>query len=128
MTLEFKLGAQAVDGVAAAVLAVAVAFAAGALGTLALAALLAPPSFVLAYALLARVADQRVHRLAAFELQGLDPPRPSPEAVDDGKVVDLFGPRQPAIARSAPTADVGVGGDAGRALSEALAELSRSLR
>lgn len=90
-----------------------------------MAAFLAPPAFVLAFALLGKVADEPVHRLAGFELQAVDIPQPlSAVTDDDANVVRLFERTDPS--GGAPVTETG--GDAGRALSEALAALRRSLR
>ena len=106
-----NLGLKAIDCAAAAVLAVAIAFAAFVMATAALAFVLAPIAFILAYAGLGRVDSQRVHRLVEFEVQ----------AFDGDKVIRMF-------KRSAPRSADPATGDAGQALSDALAELKRSLR
>jgi hypothetical protein len=136
MTLKFKLAARALDGAAAAILAAAVAYAVTVLAAVELAAAMTPPLFFLVYAVLRQIEDAPVHRLAEFQLQALDLPRPAPIAVDgDGTVVHLFEQTAPADGRSATSPDDGAPdravrdtGDAGRALSEALAALKSTLR
>ena len=122
MRWQFKLGARALDGAAAAVLAGAVGFAAFDLGAAMLAFFLAPIAFVATCVVLGRVDGEPLHRLAGFELQALDAPRvtESARAAGDDKVVFLF-------ERSAPAGAVAAGDDAGQALSDAFARLKKSL-
>jgi len=124
--MNLTLSARQVDGAAATVLAAAVGFAAVVLGSVPLAAVLAPLAFALATAVLGRVEGERVHRLAGFELEALDPPRSSVAANGDDTVVRLFGPAtgaHPGVNAAAKDA-----GDARKALSAALANVRRSLR
>ncbi len=126
MRLGHQRAGIAVDIAAAAVLAASVAFSASALGSGLLAAILAPLAFLGAFAALGRFDRAQAGPVAAFAVQPIDPPQPA-AAADDGNVVRLFEPRQLAIAR--PSAAVNPGSDdAGQALSEALAQLKRSLR
>jgi hypothetical protein len=118
---------KAIDFVAAGIFAGAVAFAAFALAGGVIAVALAPIAFLLAYSGLRRVGADRLHALADFELAPLDAPRPPTETNDD-KVVRLFGPQQLAIAGPSAVTPRGVHEDAGQALSDALAQLKRSLR
>jgi len=122
MTSKIKLTDQAVDCAAAGVLAGAVGFAAAVLGSAALAALLAPLAFCVAYAVLCQVESEQVHRLAGFEPRAFDRPRHSPKFTNDGDTVIRLSER------IGPTSVDGSAGDAGQALSDALAALKRSLR
>ena len=125
MAWRYKFGARALDGVAAAILAAAVGYAVTQLAAVALVAVMTPPLFILVYAMLRQVEDEPLHRLAEFELQAIDSLRPSSAVKNDDKtVVRLF--EQPDPTSAAPAAEAA--GDAGQALSEALAALSRSLR
>jgi hypothetical protein len=125
MAWRYKFGARALDGVAAAILAAAVGYAVIELAAVALAVVMTPPLFILVYAMLRQVEDEPLHRLAEFELQAIDSPRPASAVKNDDKtVVRLF---DRSVSTSAARA-VETGGNAGQALSEALAALSRSLR
>ena len=125
MAWRCKLDARDVDGAAAAILAAAVGYAVTVLAAGALAAVMSPPLFILVYAMLRQVGHEPPHRLPEFQLQALDSPRPSSAVSNDDKtIVRLFEPPRPISA--APAAKTA--GDAGRALSEALAALRRSLR
>ena len=116
-------GADAIDGAAACIFAAATAFAASALVG-GLAACVAAPAFVLVHAGLRRVGAEQLHRLPDFTLAPLD----APEDARDDRVVRLFDPRQLAIAQPAAPGEKGPTPDAAAALSEALAQLKRSLR
>jgi hypothetical protein len=129
MAFGIRVSATAIDCAAAAAFAAAVAFAAFVTMTTGLAALLGPLAFALAYAGLKRADGERPHRVAEFELEGFDwPPCSAAAMSEDDNVVCLFGPGQLAMARSAEGSAKGDAGDAGTALSDALAELRRSLR
>ena len=135
---------RAVDLAAAGVLAGAAGFAAAALASGAAAALIASAALACAYAGLRRIADDRPFALASFEPAPLDPVALDPAAPDwtaagpqpgDETVVRLFDPRQVHIARPsagssdfAPPVPGQASGDAGQALSDALADLKRKLR
>ena len=116
---------KAIDLAAAGMLAAAVAFAAFALGGSLVALLGASTAFLVAYTALQRIDAGRAHAFADFELL-LDPPQPITETNDD-KVVQLFGPQRLATARPPAACPRGVPEDAGQALSDALAQLKRSL-
>lgn len=121
--------ARAIDCAAAALFAAAAAFCGWAVAGGGLAALVAPVAFGLAFAGLTRIEAERLYPVAHFELGTIDPPQCADDAIDDGRVVRLFDPRQLAIARpSGISADNGVPPDASQALSDALAELKRALR
>ena len=126
MSLGDQRVATAVDIGAAAILAAAVAFSTLMLAGGVFAAVLAPLAFIVAYAALGRLDGAQARPIAAFAIQPIDPPQPS-AAADDDNVVRLFEPRQLAIARPSAAVDPG-SHDAGQALSEALAQLKRSLR
>ncbi len=127
---------KAVDLAAAAVFAAAIGFASSMLASGLVASTIAPLALLLVYAGLRRVDDGGLVSLAAFELTPIDPPQDvAPDANDDDanedKVVRLFDPRQLAIARPSAASPGGVTDtrlDAGQALSDALAQLKRSLR
>ncbi len=127
---------KAVDLAAAAVFAAAIGFASSMLASGLVASTIAPLALLLVYAGLRRVDDGGLVSLAAFELTPIDPPQDvAPDANDDDanedKVVRLFNPRQLAIARPSAASPGGVTDtrlDAGQALSDALAQLKRSLR
>jgi len=126
MSLGHQRAAKAVDICAAAILAAAVAFSTWVLASGVSAAILAPIAFIVAYVALGRLDGAQPLPIAAFAIQPIDPPQPS-AAADDDNVVRLFEPRQLAIARPSAAVDPG-SHDAGQALSEALAQLKRSLR
>jgi hypothetical protein len=105
--------ANAIDFAAAVVFAAAVAFAASSLSGGTLAALLAPTAFLLAFASLAQVDSDRPYRLPDFKLQPIEAQQ------DECHVV-----RQ-VEGRAAPSEG---SGDAAETLSNALAQLKRSLR
>jgi hypothetical protein len=119
---------RAVDLGAAGMFAAAVAVSASALATGLLAAVVGPAAFALAYSLLSRV-DLRRHELQASSVGLIAQPLREPEAMGDGKVVRLFD-RPPPVTRprAADAAAHDGGQDAGQALSDALAQLKRSLR
>ena len=134
---------KAVDLAAASVLAGAAGFAAAVLASgsapALLAALPASAAFALAYGGLRLIADNRPFALAHFDPVTFDPPALDVPAAavqpGDETVVRLFDPRQLHIARpSAGSPDFAppVAGrapdTAGQALSDALADLKRSLR
>lgn len=119
---------KAVDVAAAAVFAAAVAFAASALASGPAAALIAPFAFVAVYRGLGRVDANPPCALPEFVLTPIDAPPPAAGEAADKKVVRLFDPRQLAIARPSAASPGGVPEDAGQALSDALAQLKRSLR
>lgn len=119
---------KAVDLAAAAVFAAAVAFALSALASGALAALTAPLAFIAVYLGLGRVSAGPLHAFAPFVLVPIDAPQPAAGEAADDNVVRLFDPRQVAIARPSAASRGGVPEDAGQALSDALAQLKRSLR
>jgi hypothetical protein len=88
---------------------------------------LGPLAFLLVHAALAKVDGERIYRLGDFAVESIAAPEPVTDAAhDDGKVVRLFEPRQLAIA--CPSGSGVARGDARQALSDAFAELSRSLR
>ena len=116
------------DCAAAAVFAAAVAYSASALASILAAALLGPAAFALAFAGLQRIKDEQLHDLALFDVEPIDPPGEVAEHTDDENVVRLFDPRQVAIARPSATPASESPKDAGQALSDALADLKRSLR
>ncbi len=127
MTWIFRHTASAVDLAAAGLFAAAVVFAATALGGDLLATVLGPLAFFLVHAALAKVDGSPIYRLGDFAVESIAAPEPLADAAhDDGKVVRLFEPRQLAIA--CPSGGGGARGDARQALSDAFAELSRSLR
>lgn len=128
MTWGYSDISKAVDLAAAAVFAAAVAFASSALASSLLAALFAPLAFVVAYGGLRRVDADPPHALAKFALTPIDALQPAAEDTADHTVVRLFDPRQLAIARPSAASPGGVPEDAGQALSDALAQLKRSLR
>ena len=129
MTWILRHTARAVDLAAAGLLAAAVVFAASVLGGDLLATVLGPLAFLLVYAALARVDGDRIYRLGNFAIESIAAPEPVTDAAhDDGKVVRLFEPRQLAIACPSGSGGGGGRGDARQALSDAFAELSRSLR
>lgn len=119
---------KAVDLSAAAIFAAAVAFASSALAGGTVAALIAPLAFVVVFFGLRRVDADPLHTLAEFALMPIDAPQPAEEETADKKVVRLFDPRQLVIARPSAASPGGVPVDAGQALSDALAQLKRSLR
>ena len=118
---------KAIDLAAAGLFAGAVAFAASALAGGLIAVPLAPVAFCFAYTGLRRVDADRPHALADFKPAALDAPQCA-EETSDHKVVRLFGPQQLVIARPSAARPDGVPEDAGQALSDALAQLKRSLR
>jgi hypothetical protein len=128
MTWILRHAAKAVDLAAAGLFAAAVVFAASVLGGDLLATVLGPLAFLLVHAALAKVDGDPIYRLGDFGVESIAAPEPVVDAAhDDGKVVRLFEPRQLAVA--CPSG--GGGGarvDARQALSDAFAELSRSLR
>jgi hypothetical protein len=127
MTWILRHAASAVDLAAAGLFAAAIVFAASVLGGDLPAAVLGPLAFLLVHAALAKVDGERIYRLGDFAVEPIAAPEPVADAArDDGKVVRLFEPRQLAIA--CPSGSGGVRGDASQALSDAFAELSRSLR
>ena len=127
MTWILRHAAKAVDLAAAGLFAAAVVFAASVLGGNLLAAVLGPLAFLLVHAVLAKVDGDQIYRLGDFAVESIAAPEPVADAPhDDGKVVRLFEPRQLAIA--CPSGGGGARGDARQALSDAFAELSRSLR
>lgn len=131
----------AIDVAAAAIFAAAVAFAAWTLaGTAApVPAVAAASAFLLAYAALRKLpADNPSYVLPAFEPAPIELAQEAPNSstellLDDrltrvepnARVVQLFDPRQGPAASDRPNS---VPADASAALSEALAELRRSLR
>jgi hypothetical protein len=122
---------KAIDLGAAAIFAAAVAFASSMLASGAVAATIAPPALLLVYAGLRRVDDAEPATLAIFELTPIDAPQDAAPEANDEKVVRLFNPAQLAIARPSAASPGGVTDtrlDAGQALSDALAQLKRSLR
>ena len=119
---------KAVDLAAAAVFAAAVAFALSALASVLFAALAAPLALVAVYRGLGRVDADPPHALAQFALTPIEARQPAAGKTADDRVVRLFEPRQLAIARPSAASPAGVPRDAGQALSDALAELKRSLR
>jgi hypothetical protein len=118
---------RAVDLGAAGMFAAAVAVSASALATGLLAAVVAPVGFALVYSILSRV-DLRRHELQASNIGPIAQPLDEPEATEDGKVVRLFDRSPVARPRAADAAAHDGGQDAGQALSDALAQLKRSLR
>ena len=131
MRWAHRYAATALDGFAAGSLACAVAFAAAALASGLVAALLAPVALFVAFAGLRRIDAVQPRCLAAFELTTIEAPQDEAEDLHDDNVVRLFDPRQLAIARPSAASPGGVTDtrlDAGQALSDALAQLKRSLR
>ena len=127
MTWILRHTARAVDLAAAGLFAAAVVFAASVLGGDLLATVLGPLAFLLVHAALAKVDGERIYRLGDFPVEPIAAPEPVADAAHaDGKVVRLFEPRHLAIA--CPSGSGGARGDARQALSDAFAELSRSLR
>ena len=118
---------KAVDLAAGVVLAAAVAFASSMLASGLVGATLAPLAFIISYIGLRRIDDDRPVSLA-FEVTHIDAPEEAAQNADDEKVVRLFDPRQLAIARHSMARPGGPPEDAGQALSDALAQLKRSLR
>ncbi len=123
---------RAVDCIAAAAFAAAIAFWASATAGAPVAVILAPAAFGLAYAGLARIGGERLHSLPDFDIPAIDPPgealKDADEDTPDGTVVRLFERRQLAIARP-QTGPVKERPDNGaKALSDALAKLKQSLR
>ena len=119
---------KAVDLAAAAVFVAAVAFALSALASGLAAAFIAPLVFLAVYRGLGRIDADPPHVFAAFAPMPIDALRPAAQEANDDKVVRLFDPRQVAIARPSAASPGGVPEDAGQALSDALAQLKRSLR
>ena len=119
---------KAVDVAAAAIFTAAVAFALLALASGPVAALVAPLAFLAVYSSLRRMDAEPLHSLAEFALTPIDAPQPVAEETAYDNVVRLFDPRQLAIARPSAASPGGVPRDAGQALSDALAQLKRSLR
>ena len=127
MTWRLKDAGMAVDLAAAGMFAAATGFAASALlgGT---ATMLAAPAFVLALGGLRRVDSGSCHGLPDFALAPVETPGDLAVEPGDDTVVRLFDPRQLAIARPSAQSEGRAGADAGQALSDALAQLKRSLR
>ena len=128
MSSGLQCAARAVDITAAAILGAAVAFAASSLASITLAAFLTPLAFASALAALRKLDHPVARPLASFEVQPIEPPQPVAAEGDGDKVIRLFEPRQLAIARPSLAVGDRPSGDAGRALSEALSQLKRSLR
>jgi hypothetical protein len=119
---------KAVDLAAAAVLAAAVAFASFMVGSALVGATLAPLALIVAYVGLTCIDDGGRIALADFQVTHIDARQEAAQDPNDEKVVQLFDPRQVAIARPSTASPGGVPEDAGQALSDALAQLKRSLR
>lgn len=119
---------KAVDLAAAAIFAGAAGFAASALlgGWAILFA--SSAAFVLAFVGLRRVDADCAPGLPHFALSPVDAVDDQADEPGDDRVVCLFGPRRHVIAGSFAESEGTTSPDAGAALSDALAELKRSLR